>query len=267
MIRLARENPRWGCVADPRRAPYAWHPARGEHDPADSPPCRARTGAPADQSDLEGVPPSAGEGSVRVRLLHGGNRVPKNALRPVLHRALHATGPCRRRDHPGPTPPGSPSRPGTSRSPGISKTSTSCCGIGTRSSRVPSTRSCGRKVYGREDPRPCAEGERVRRTLGRHRPARVPRSHPRLRPAVTYRASSPRTPSTTTARDHIGVWTFIPDERLPKVALVDRSVAGTSSAGSSMGTSGTRHDPSPGVLKPDNALLQPEKSGRVRSSA
>ena len=53
-----------------------------------------------ERSDLERVPTSTGEGSARMRLLHGRDGVPEDALRPVLHRALDQTGPRGRHHQP-----------------------------------------------------------------------------------------------------------------------------------------------------------------------
>jgi hypothetical protein len=79
-----------------------------------------------------------------VRLLHCGDGVPKDALRPVLHRALNETGPRGRHDQPARLG-WSPSRLGTSRSPEVTRRSTSCSGIETRSSPGHSTRSFERR--------------------------------------------------------------------------------------------------------------------------
>jgi len=59
-----------GLRADPRRAPQARDPARGDHDPTDPSSLRPRAGAPSGGPDLDGVPPGAGPGSVGLRLFH-----------------------------------------------------------------------------------------------------------------------------------------------------------------------------------------------------
>ncbi len=80
-----------GLPADPRGAAEARHPGLrddGPHDPAAP---RPSPGSPPGQPNLDRVPPVAGRRDRRDRLLHRGDRVPEDALRPVLHRASDET--------------------------------------------------------------------------------------------------------------------------------------------------------------------------------
>ena len=98
ILRLARENPRVGIPADPRRAAEAAGPRLGHDDPHR--PASARPGSrPAPRrAYLEGVPALPGIGHAGGRLLHGGNGAAQDPLRAVLHRAFHALGVSDRSD-------------------------------------------------------------------------------------------------------------------------------------------------------------------------
>jgi hypothetical protein len=70
ILRMARENARWGCM-DLRRAAQARHPG-GRHDhQGAAATTRSGPGATTAWTDLDAVPQSPGRGDRGLRLLHG----------------------------------------------------------------------------------------------------------------------------------------------------------------------------------------------------
>jgi hypothetical protein len=80
-------EPKMGMHQDPGRASQARDPGRGEHSATDPAPLRSGARPSPQRSYLGRVPAGTGQGSAGLRLLHGEDRVPEDALRPVLHRA------------------------------------------------------------------------------------------------------------------------------------------------------------------------------------
>jgi hypothetical protein len=89
-----------GVREDPRRASEARDPGRSEHRPGIHSSGRSGARSSANRPDLERVPASTRQRSAGLRLLHGRDGVPEDALRPFLHRALHQAGPRGRHDEP-----------------------------------------------------------------------------------------------------------------------------------------------------------------------
>jgi hypothetical protein len=89
ILRLARENSRWGCVRICGGAPQARHPG-GRHDDQD-PAATTRPGSCATtlRAHLDAVPQSAGRRDRGPRLLHGGDDPAQDAVRAVLRPAQH----------------------------------------------------------------------------------------------------------------------------------------------------------------------------------
>ena len=61
ILRLGRENPRWGLPQDQRRAPQAWHRRLGDDDRHGASPRRPGPRAPPDRADPGAVPAAAGQ--------------------------------------------------------------------------------------------------------------------------------------------------------------------------------------------------------------
>jgi hypothetical protein len=80
VVRMARENPRWGylrIVGECRKLGIRGVGDVGAPDPA-PPPARAST--PTERAELDGVPAGAGQRDVGVRLLHGRDSRPDPAV-------------------------------------------------------------------------------------------------------------------------------------------------------------------------------------------
>jgi hypothetical protein len=86
ILRLARENPRWGLPAHPRRAQEARGLGVGDHHPPGATGQRASTRAATVVHDVAGIPSSTGHRHHRDRLLHRRDGAPQNPLHLVLHR-------------------------------------------------------------------------------------------------------------------------------------------------------------------------------------
>jgi transposase len=117
VLRLARENPRWGyqrIAGELNKLGLAVSPSTVRRVLArvGLRPARRRSGA-----HLARIPTGAGGGHRRLRLLLRRDRVAAPLLRPVLHRAADPPRPPRRHHHQPRRPPGSPSRRATSASP------------------------------------------------------------------------------------------------------------------------------------------------------
>src|SRR5207245_2278938 len=69
------------------------HPGRSHDDPLTAPAERPRARSAEGRSVLVGVPTGPGRRGACLRLLLGGDRVPSNGLRLVLHRGLHPSDP------------------------------------------------------------------------------------------------------------------------------------------------------------------------------
>jgi len=227
---------------DPGRAPQARDPGRSEHDPADPPPSRPRARTTAHRTDLERVPPSAGRGSARVRLLHGGDGAPEDVLRPVLYRALHETG-ARGRHH-------EPTRLSLDYPAGPEPLDHA----GARGQAHPAPGSRRQVLWSVRRGLPDRGSQRREDTRsGTEGPSRSVGSAPFVGSAsttssssegVTWNASSPHTPSTTTGPGHTGASIFDRLTPLPlwKEQLARESDGERSSAGSYMSTGSARHD-------------------------
>jgi hypothetical protein len=165
-----------GLPQDPRRAGQARHRRVGHRDPdpTSSPrprPCSARVGA-----ELEPVPSSPSSGDPRLRLLHGGDRTAADAVRAVFHRAWDPSRPHRGRHGEPKLGMGHPAGPEPRHEP-------------RRRATVPLARPRSRRqvheilrrgVSRGGTPSPShsdqgSQGQRVRRALGAHGKARVPR--------------------------------------------------------------------------------------------
>ncbi|HEV8650383.1 MAG TPA: helix-turn-helix domain-containing protein [Actinomycetes bacterium] len=100
VLRMARENPRWGCVrisGELRKLGIRVSATtirsllrRGGLGP----------GTAARRADLDAVPQSPGRGDRGLRLLHSGDDLAQDALRLVFHPAQHQAGYGRRRHRP-----------------------------------------------------------------------------------------------------------------------------------------------------------------------
>jgi len=97
VLRMARQNPRWGCVricGDLRKLGIRVG-ATTIRTLLRSP--RPGPGAAAHRAELDAVPQSPGRGDRGVRLLHGGDDPAADPVRVVLHPAQHQAGRGRRR--------------------------------------------------------------------------------------------------------------------------------------------------------------------------
>ena len=92
ILRLGRENRRWGCVRIQGRARQGRDPGLRDHDPYAPSPPRVGSCAQAVWSDLVAVPSRSSPRDPCLRLLHRTNRVPQDAVRLVLHRARDQAG-------------------------------------------------------------------------------------------------------------------------------------------------------------------------------
>ncbi len=121
IVRLGRENRRWGCVrTHPGRAAHAWDPCLNHFD-SEGP---ARTWSRARSSegtDMVGVSACPGRCSAGHGLLHRGHHLDEAALRALRHRARDSRSAHPRRDRSsdgpfrhagGPQPRRRPRRPG-----------------------------------------------------------------------------------------------------------------------------------------------------------
>jgi hypothetical protein len=93
IVRLARENPRWGYQRIKGRAAPAWRAGVGYRDPHDAAASPARSGAAACGHDVARVPPTAGRRNRSLRLLHRRHDLAATTLRAVLHRTRYQAGP------------------------------------------------------------------------------------------------------------------------------------------------------------------------------
>jgi hypothetical protein len=90
-------EPALGVPADPRGAPQARDQDLRDDGPDDPPAPRHEPCATPRRPDVDRVPAVTRGGDPRDRLLHRRDDRPRDALRPVLHRALHAARSPRRR--------------------------------------------------------------------------------------------------------------------------------------------------------------------------
>src|SRR6266540_848679 len=175
ILRLARENPRWGGRAYPGRAPQVGHPGGGHDDPDAPKKGGPRSRPQANRTHLVGVPEGPSEGDHRVRLLLRGDDPAQDPLRPDVHRVADEArlrhgldGPSRLGlGHPaGEEPVHRRRRPRAARSvpdprPGLEVLRLLRRGLPLGRDR------------GDPQPDPSAECERLRRALGPHRPSGV----------------------------------------------------------------------------------------------
>jgi hypothetical protein len=92
VLRMARENARWGCVRICGELRKLGIQAR-RHDHQDAAaPTRPRPGATTHRTDLGAVPASPDRGGCGVRLVHGGDDPAQDAPRAVLHPVEHQAG-------------------------------------------------------------------------------------------------------------------------------------------------------------------------------
>jgi putative transposase len=92
ILRMPRDNSRWGCGADLRRAAQARHPG-GFHNHQDTAATtRPRPSAATHRADVDAVSSSAGRGDRGLRLLYGGNHPAQDVVCAVLHSPQHQAG-------------------------------------------------------------------------------------------------------------------------------------------------------------------------------
>ena len=91
VLRLARENPRWGYPAHRRRTARPWHHRFGHDSEKDPAAGRARPGRRARRTLLACVSSGAGQEHARGRLLHRRNDLAATPIRALLHRARQPT--------------------------------------------------------------------------------------------------------------------------------------------------------------------------------
>ena len=105
------ERTRAGLPTHQGRAAPAWRAGLGHRDPHDAAPPRARPGATACGHDVARVPAPASRRDHGLRLLHRRHGLAATAVRAVLHRAGHQTGPPGRGDRQPRRPLGHPAGP------------------------------------------------------------------------------------------------------------------------------------------------------------
>jgi hypothetical protein len=97
IVRLARENPRWGLPAHPRRAEMPWPPGVSQLDQQGAARPRPRSSAPTCSHQLAIIPAPPSSRHPGLRLLDGRYDLRTTPVCAVRHRARQPAGtPCRR---------------------------------------------------------------------------------------------------------------------------------------------------------------------------